>query len=136
MSFDDEGSFPAFSDDVPNDVVDLMQILPVEQEGYEDDPVLVVNGMVFDGSAAFDDGEGWDDAPLVPIDQLFPVEEEPSYPCEWQRDDGEEEARRRFHDQVNDAYARADAAWSYDEAEEILDANLPPGSGLFDGGWL
>lgn len=25
---------------------------------------------------------------------------------------------------------------SYEEAEEILDANLPEGSGLFDGGWL
>lgn len=75
MSFDEE---PEYSFVGPSEMVDLTTLFPVEPEGYvEEDPVLVVNGLAFDGSGL-----------------------------------------------------------SYEEAEEILDASLPEGSGLFDGGWL
>lgn len=75
MSFDGE---PEYSFVGPSEMVDLTTLFPVEPEGYvEEDPVLVVNGLAFDGSGL-----------------------------------------------------------SYEEAEEIIDANLPAGSGLFDGGWL
>lgn len=48
MSFDEE---PEYSFVGPSEMVDLTTLFPVEPEGYvEEDPVLVVNGLAFDGS--------------------------------------------------------------------------------------
>lgn len=133
MSFDEE---PEYSFVGPSEMADLTTLFPVEPEGYvEEDPVLVVNGLAFDGSGLSYEEGGYDNEHGVPFDKLIPVAEEPD-PYYAPSPDYEEEARRRQREQINDAYARADAAWSYEEAEEILDASLPEGSGLFDGGWL
>ena len=137
MSFD-VGSFGSEEPDgVINEAVDLMAILPVEPEGYEPETVLTVFGVPADGSGAFwDEDDAEEEAVFVPFDQLIPVEEEPYEPA-WQpvADDGAA-ARERMREQINDAYARAQTAWSAEEADEILWSSLPEGSGLFDGGWL
>lgn len=134
MSFEED---LAKVDDVPNDVVDLMAILPVEPEGYEQEAVYAADGVPSYCSGAFWDDE---DAPegdgLVPIGQLIPVEEEQPCQLDWRPVGEEEEARRRTQELINDAYARADTAWSDEEAEEILWSSLPPGAGLMDGGWI
>lgn len=134
MPFDPEPQFPFESDDFENDVVDILPLLPVEPEGYEEEQVLVVNGMSMDGSGTYWEEE-WEDDRLVPIDQLIPVEEEPPAQFDW-ADDEEEELRQIIRKQIDDAYAMAATAWTDEEAEDILRANLPPGGGLLEGGLL
>lgn len=135
MSFDTE-PFSSGSDDVPNDVVDVMTLFPVEPYGYETEEVYMVNGVPLGGSGIDEYyGEG------VPIEDLASVEEDPGWsaqgPTEYElREEEEEEKRERIRKQTDDAYAMAATAWTDEEADEILDENLPSMDGVFGGGWL
>lgn len=135
MSFDAEFA-PEGPDDAINEVVDLLTILPVEPEGYEPETVLTVFGVPVDGSGAFwDEDDAGEEAVFVPFDQLIPVEE--PYEPDWQPvADDDAAARECMREQINDAYARAETAWSAEEADEILWSSLPEGAGLMDEGWL
>lgn len=134
MSFDAEFA-PEGHDSVTNEVVDVMTTLPVEPEVYEQEAVLVVNGVPLDGSGAFwDDDDACEEDEFVPFDRLIPVEE-PDRRAWPSADDDDELARTHTRELVNDAYARAAAAWSDDEADDILQSSLPEGAGLM-GGWM
>lgn len=135
MTFDPE-SQPGFeSDGIRNDAVDILPLLPIEPEGYEEEQVLVVNGVPIDGSGAYCEEE-WEDGGFVPFDQLIPVAEEPPAQFGWEEDDELETLRQLKQEQINDAYTLAATAWTDDEAEDILRANLPSGGGLMGGGML
>lgn len=94
----------------------------------------MVNGVPIDGSSAY--CEEWEDGGFVPFDRLIPVAEEPPAQFDWEEDDELETLRQFKQEQVNDAYALAATAWTDDEAEDILRANLPSGGGLMGGGML
>lgn len=141
MTFDPESQSCFESDDFGNDFVDILPLLPVESEDYEEEQVLVVNGVPIDGSGAYceeEEEEEWEDGGFVPFDQLIPAAEEPPAQFEWEEDEKEEleTLRQLKQEQINDAYALAATAWTDDEAEDILRANLPSGGGLLGGGLL
>lgn len=103
MSFDTE-PFSSGSDDVPNDVVDVMTLLPVEPYGYEPEQVYMVDGVPIDGSGIDGYyGEG------VETEGLVPMEEDPGWGAQGLteydlREEEEEEERERIRRQVDDAY--------------------------------
>lgn len=134
MAFDPESQSDFESDGIRNDAVDILPLLPIEPEGYEEEQILMVNGVPIDGSSAY--CEGWEDGGFVPFDRLIPVAEEPPAQFDWEEDDELETLRQFKQEQVNDAYALAATAWTDDEAEDILRANLPSGGGLMGGGML
>lgn len=139
MTFDPESQPDPESDGIRNDAVDILPLLPIEPEGYEEEQVLVVNGVPIDGSGAYceeEEEEEWEDGGFVPFDQLIPAAEEPPAQFEWEEDDELETLRQLKQEQINDAYALAATAWTDDEAEDILRANLPSGGGLLGGGML
>ena len=134
MAFDPESQSDFESDGIRNDAVDILPLLPIEPEGYEEEQILMVNGVPIDGSSAY--CEEWEDGGFVPFDRLIPVAEEPPAQFDWEEDDELETLRQFKQEQVNDAYALAATAWTDDEAEDLLRANLPSGGGLMGGGML
>lgn len=127
MSCEMEFTSRSERDDDANDVVDIMSLLPVEPYGcYEEESIYMVDGVPLDGS---DIDYGAEDEPEwyggTTIENLIPVEEPRPEPYAPSVFDEEEEERRIKREQVNDAYALAAAAWTDEEADEILRANLP-----------
>lgn len=130
MPFDTD-AFASEFDGKTNDVVDVMTLLPVEPYGYEPEQVYMVDGVPIDGSGIDGYyGEG------VEIEGLVPMEEDPGWGAQGLteydlREEEEEEERERIRRQVDDAYAMAATAWTDEEADEILDENLPSMGGWF-----